>query len=287
MQKRWAVIGASGLVGNALYHELEKRKELVVGTYYSNPFTGGTFLDIESHDHVNMFVDSIRSNTTFVPAAIAHVDRCETDKHTHKVNVKDTSYLVQALNKAGSKVVFFSSGYVFDGTKGSYIPEDYPNPINLYGVQKVKTELATIASSPDNLIVRTIGVFGKELARKNFAYQVHDALVAKRTIYVPDDQWMSPIHATDLANLSINASNNVRGIVHIVGNYSLTKYTFAVEVARMFGLSDEYIVGLSSEKMRQKAQRPKMCILSHGQRSAYSLPYPDFIDGLRKFRNEM
>lgn len=287
MVKRWAVIGASGLVGSALQKELKKRKEAVVGTFCSTVVPDAKHLDIQDYDAVDQFVAIERPNVAFVPAAIANVDRCETDKLTHKINVRDTVYLIQALNDVGAKVVFFSSGYVFDGTQGSYIPDDSPNPINLYGVQKVKTELATIESSPNNLIVRTIGVFGKEEARKNFAYQVHDALVAKRTIYVPNDQWMSPIHAEDLASLSINAANNTRGIVHIVGNYSCTKYHFALEVAKMFGLSDEFIVPLSSEEMKQKARRPKMCILSHGQRSSYSLPYPDFIDGLRKFRDEM
>ena|SRR5690348_6139265 len=287
MVKRWAVIGASGLVGSYLLQELKHRREQVVGTYCANPFPDGVYLDIESPDQVDRFVDREHPNVVFVPAAIAHVDKCETDAHTHKVNVHDTVYLIRTLNRAGAKIIFFSTGYVFNGEQGSYIPEDDPKPINMYGLQKVKTEMATIASHPNNLIVRTIGVFGKELNRKNFAYQVHDALASKRTIYVPNDQLMSPIHAKDLANISINAANNTRGIVHIVGNYSCTKYTFAVEVAKIFGLSDEYIVGLSSEEMKQKAKRPKFCILSHGQRSSYSLPYPDFIDGLKRFRDEI
>jgi dTDP-4-dehydrorhamnose reductase len=58
---------------------------------------------------------------------------------------------------AGAPVVYFSTDYVFDGTKGeSYVESDEPNPISVYG----KTKLAGETEVEEGWIVRSSWLFG-------------------------------------------------------------------------------------------------------------------------------
>ena len=56
-------------------------------------------------------------------------------------NKTAVSNLVEIAKKYNTKLIHFSSDYVFDGTKGNlYTEEDKPNPLNEYGKSKLAGE---------------------------------------------------------------------------------------------------------------------------------------------------
>jgi dTDP-4-dehydrorhamnose reductase len=177
------------------------------------------------------------------------------------------------------RVIFFSSSYVFDGNSAApYTVWDTPHPLQQYGIHKLISEKAVL-SNQENVVIRTVGVFGDEDARKNFACQVLDSLSAGEPIHVPEDQTFNPIESNNLANLSVRmAESGFSGLLHIAGQEVVSKYDFALDVAQMFSLDRSMIHPVSGHK-RGTAIRPKnACLVNSVQANNYE-------DSLRVFYN--
>jgi dTDP-4-dehydrorhamnose reductase len=70
-------------------------------------------------------------------AAYTSVVGAETDKQLcYDTNVTGT----RNLARTGIPIIYISTEYVFDGEKGNYSEEDYPNPKNFYGLTKLLGE---------------------------------------------------------------------------------------------------------------------------------------------------
>ena len=274
MDRPILVLGASGLVGRYLYSNLKKKygKKYVIGSYCinANSVPGGKFMDLYSPLIIKKQIKELNPRAIFLSAGITNVDRCETDSFTHEVNVVGSKAVVDAARECNSDVIFFSTGYVFSGLKSTpYIEVDVPEPNTQYGKQKLQVEKYLMFGIPNFYIIRTNGVFGgNDSQRKNFACQIVDNIAAERVVNVPDDQFMNPIHANDLAFRSIYLwERGVAGLHHVAGDESITKLEFAYRVAKSQNLPTSMIKGTSSSHMKQSAKRPRMS-------SIYSV-YPD------------
>lgn len=282
-----AVIGANGLVGHALMRFLDG-----VGTYRNckdNLIEGKTYeyLDITDKAKVDEFFAKHKPHRTFLAAANPYVDGCE-NLETDKVNILGIQNVISAAHLNSSLLVFFSSSYVFDGeNQVAYRTKDETFPVNRYGRQKEQIE--NILKNREGLqwlIIRTVGVFGHEGTPKNFVSQVYRAVKENRKIHVPSDQTMNPIHAMDLARLSVRLSDRYScEVFHVAGDKCLSKYDFAVNIAYKLGCKKPHdlIVGMRSEDMKQLANRPKNGCLDCGQLPARAMSIPKFEKGLWKY----
>lgn len=292
MKKSVAVVGATGLVGSYLFSKLKKQEKdghpiTVVGTGYRQLGRNITHLDLLDFEAVDNFLDTHMPRVLFMPAAFTNVDLCQSDAMAYRMNVLATKYIIELASHRNCKVVFFSSGYVFDGTKSSfYDTDDAPNPLNNYGVQKLKGEMYTM-SNPSNLVIRTMGVFGKETARKNFVYSVLDNMATGKTVHVPDDQYMCPIHASALAEVAIRmVEMNECGIVHVNGETCVSKYEFAKMITDMMDVDNGFLRPVSTENLRQPALRPSNACMTN----TYSFDYRHMLNlkqGLKRVAYEL
>jgi dTDP-4-dehydrorhamnose reductase len=88
-------------------------------------------------------------------AAYTDVARAERDREAcWAVNVTGSRLVARASKDAGSRLVHFSSDYVFDGERGMYSESDAPNPSNYYSLTKVVAEEAA-RGGRHPVIVRT------------------------------------------------------------------------------------------------------------------------------------
>lgn len=269
MKTSVAVVGASGLVGSYLYSILKKREIdgqpiTVVGTQYSQVQRGLRYLDITNYEEVDEFLETHLPKVIFIPAAVTNVDKCETDSNTYVTNVVAMRYLLSLCNHRNIKPVFFSSGYVFSGNENKlYTEDDTPLPINQYGQQKFIIE-NVVLENPSGLVIRTMGVFGKETARKNFAYAVSDNILLGKDVYVPVDQYMCPIHAAALAEIAVRLVEiDDTGIRHVNGDTVVSKFEFAKMLVDEFRLDKTKLVGVDSKKLKQPAKRPMYATLKN------------------------
>ena len=69
------------------------------------------------------------------------------------LNIIGTCNVVKACEKLKIKLIYFSTGYVYPGTKGNYTEEDSINPINKYAISKLGGECA-VKMYNNSLILR-------------------------------------------------------------------------------------------------------------------------------------
>lgn len=274
------IIGAQGLVGSALTRCLPKALQ---GIPMEASEPNQVYIDIMKYETLFKVFSNYRPDVVYLAAAIAHVDKCE-DYGTSVVNVRGSTTVLRLCEQFESKFVFYSSSYVFDGNKDApYLESDEVNPLQSYGKQKCTVEDLISDSDAEWLILRTVGVFGTERKKKNFAKQVISSVFSGKTVYAPDDQWMNPILSNDLARISVKlAESKAQGVVHVAGDTCITKYEFAKRIAGYFGYADR-VIPVSSDKMNQRAPRPKMGCLDCSSLLDYGIEIPSFNAGIQKF----
>ena len=69
------------------------------------------------------------------------------------LNIIGTANVVKACKKFGIKLVYMSTGYVYNGTKGNYSEEDGLKPFNNYGWSKLGGECSALMYK-NSLILR-------------------------------------------------------------------------------------------------------------------------------------
>ncbi|MFH0764964.1 MAG: SDR family oxidoreductase [Calditrichota bacterium] len=192
-------------------------------------------------------------------AAMTGVDRCELERETcWKINVEATDTVVTGAVKTGARVVFISTDYVFDGSAGPYSESDSPNPINYYGRSKLAAENLVRGGGAPHIIFRTIVLYGAAInANACFLTWLLGKLRLNRQVFIVTDQWGNATLADDLASaVERGVLLGREGLFHVGGRDYLTRFEFAVRVARFFGLDESLIQPITTDKLQQPAKRP-------------------------------
>ncbi len=132
-------------------------------------------------------IKSLQKNIRkFKPEIIIHLASLSRPMKIHEndinksidLNIIGTSNVVKICNKFNIKLIFFSTGYVYPGTKGNYKETDPLLPWNNYGWSKLGAE-AAVQMYKNSLIVRAcmtekpfIHKFAYSNVKSNFIY--HD-----------------------------------------------------------------------------------------------------------------
>jgi dTDP-4-dehydrorhamnose reductase len=284
MDKRILVLGATGLVGSALMRGFEHKSDVkVLGTYCTQPTMGYSFVDMREPKSLISLLSMFSPNDIYVPAAMTNVDKCETESSARKVNVDAIDLLVRYSASHPCRIIFFSSSFVFDGQMKdrSYSVYDRPMPLNEYGLQKLISERTVLNASANNIVVRTVGVFGPDETRKNFGYQVVDSINMRKIFIAPTDQIINPILSDDLAMSTIRAAEmGYVGVLHVAGSEGVSKYEFALDIAKTFELGTQLIHPTVSKEMHKMARRPVNGCLNNS-----IAPNFEYFKSLERFRD--
>ncbi len=230
-------------------------------------------VDIRQADAVSGFIESERPALVFNCAAYNQVDRAETEAaEALLVNGLATRNLALACAQAGSKLVHFSTDYVFDGEAGRpYTEEDRPHPINAYGVSKLSGEFYARAYLEDTLILRTCGVFGPEgihTAHGNFVETMLRHAHAGRPLRVVSDTIASPAFAPALAEKAVALANaGASGLYHAGGGEAVSWFDFARLIFDVSQIEANLEVTTRAE-YSSAAARPRFSALSNARLEA-------------------
>lgn len=274
------IVGARGLVGSALSKQLPNA---ILGNPVEAKNPNERYTDITKYESLFKVFSNERPDVVYLAASMAHVDKCEDSQGADVTNIRGATTVLRLCEMFGSKLIYFSSSYVFNGEKKEpYTTQDETCPINHYGVQKETVERTILSSDAKYVIVRTVGVYGAERLNKNFAKQVLSAIFSGKTVYAPSDQLMNPILSDDLARITIRLADKYQGLFHVAGDTCLSKYEFARKIAKPFGL-DGMIEAKTTDEMKQIAKRPMNGCLDCGSLTSIGLFVPSFDAGLSRF----
>ena len=254
--KRILVTGASGQLGRAFIRKSrEKHNVLGTGRRYSDlcPFKKG---DITDRKFIKEIVGDYTPDVIVHFAAMTGVDECEQNPcAAESVNIASVEWI---LNEFSGYFIFISTDYVFDGKDGPYSEKAKTNPINVYGKTKFEAESIIRSHAKKWLILRTNVLFDyTEWTTASFVNWVVRSLRNRKSISVVLDQFNNPIWTDHLAQI-INSlmEIEVTGLYHSGSIEYISRYDFALMIAKKFELDHSLILPITTKALNQRALRP-------------------------------
>jgi dTDP-4-dehydrorhamnose reductase len=223
--KKILMIG-SGLLGSKLAGIVVNEFTMLT-TYKEHPPTTENYksyyLDIINERDVTVLIKKLNPNYIIHTAALTDVDHCERDKRlAWNINVEGTKHIAEASKETGAKLIYISTDYVFDGEKGMYKENDPTNPIDYYGKTKLQGE-KVVNGLRDYIIVRPSVLYG----------------------------------ADNLAELILTLIEKEEcGIFHLSGSERISRFDFALKIAKIFDLNTDLIKPIASDQLNWIAKRP-------------------------------
>lgn len=274
IRMRITVFGATGMLGKALMSQWKDDEITGLGSLQA---------DLRNPDQVSRAVSSTTPDWVVLAAAYTDVDGCEINPTlASAVNTQGAVNVAKAAVQAGSKLLFVSTDYVFDGGNRAPYEIDHPRkPINAYGKSKADAEEAIAAITQEHCIVRTSWLFGA--GGKCFPDTILKLAASRSEIDVVNDQRGCPTHTVDLANAIIRLCHaDARGIVHCTNRGGCTWFDFASEIVHQ-AKSDTRIRPTTSERFVRPAERPKYSVLSPASLQKYGIEMPEWKDAVAAY----
>ena len=244
------VVGASGFVGRyAVRRLVDTLGHNVLGTFLSRPpetiDNSWRRVDLTNDAEVECAFRAFQPDVVLHLAAMADVGACERERETATVvNVAATATISRLCRQFGSRLVFVSTEYVFDGVRGFYREGDSPNPITHYGRTKWDAEREIERLAADWSVVRTSIVYGwPATGRRNFVPWLLDRLQKGQRYSAATDVLRTPVYVEHLVDgISSLIETHHPGVHHVAGRDWVGMYDFAVAVADGFGLDRSLVI---------------------------------------------
>jgi dTDP-4-dehydrorhamnose reductase len=278
---RVTLFGASGLLGQELVHELSgnelssEREQLTA--------VSSKDADVRDRARVRAVIRDSLPDWILLSAAYTDVDGCESNRDlAFAVNCEGAVNVAQTAREAGSRLMFLSTDYVFDGSKRSpYETSDARNPTSVYGESKAQAEERLIEILPEVCIARTSWLFGH--GGKCFPATILKLASTRPEISVVNDQRGSPTFTRDLASALVKLCRaSASGIVHVTNSGNCTWYEFAAEIVRASGMRTK-VKPVTTAEFPRPARRPAYSVLSPDSLHAYNIHMPEWQDALRRY----
>jgi dTDP-4-dehydrorhamnose reductase len=212
----------------------------------------------------------VRPRVILHAGAWTDVDGAEIDEaKAELVNVAGTRNVV-AL---GAPVVYFSTDYVFDGTKREpYLESDEPDPLSAYG----RTKLLGEREVREGWIVRSSWLFG--WTGENFVRTMLRLGERQDEVRVVHDQRGCPTYVGHLAAAVPELLRLPGGVWHVAAGGDCTWAEFAQATFEEAGLACR-VVPIATEELARPAARPAYSVLRSEREGAPRLPH--WREGLR------
>lgn len=277
------LIGKNGQLGS------EIDKQSVERGYNVHSF-GHEELDITDSEKVKREIESFAPDVVINASALHVVPQCEEKpEKAFLVNAISLKPIVQFCSEKNVKFVHYSTDYVFDGLKGStYVEEDKPSPVQMYGISKAAGEYVALAYSKTSIIIRSNGVYGGKhgsMAKKgNFALNILEQARKEKIIEVAKEQIVNPTYTVDLAKASLDLieHKNISGIYHLASEGYCSWAEFAQEIVKDKGLPTK-IIPVNREGMAGKLRRPFFSALANIKAKKLGVILPTWQDAIKRY----
>ena len=238
---RFAVTGASGLLGSNLALELTRSGHQVTALFrrHAIHMEGVTAApcDLTDSAAVSQLLAAARPDWIVHCAAATDLDWCETHAvECLRINAEVPGEIAAIARTIGSGMIHVSTDAVFDGLTGGYRETDRPSPVNHYGRSKALGEVDVLRELPGALILRT-NIYGWNLQPKTSLAEWALAQL-RRGLPVPGfgDVVFSPVLANTMAGWIVELIQGRRtGIYHLASRDHLSKADFLRLIAEVFG----------------------------------------------------
>jgi dTDP-4-dehydrorhamnose reductase len=229
-----AIIGVNGQLGADLQKTFSAGHEVKGLTH--------TDIEITDIDNVKEVLAAVKPDVVLNTAAYHVVPQCEQapDK-AFAVNGTGVLNLAKVCSDLGTKLVHYSTDYVFDGKKGEpYVEDDYCNPLNVYAASKLAGESFALNYSDKAFVIRVSGIYGTVPCRAkggNFITTMLKLAKEKPEVKVVNDEILTPTPTSAIAaNTASLIDSDAFGLYHMTCEGEVSWYEFATIIWETLGL---------------------------------------------------
>lgn len=273
------ITGAGGMLGSDLATVLSSRHEVRglgrhAAPHLEIPFQVG---DASNFGLIQELVQKQKPEVILHAAAMTGVDRCESHRsEALRGNLETTRCVTEAANRVRALMIYFSTDFVFDGTKnGPYTEEDVPCPISVYGESKLLGERYIRMRGRRYLILRTSWLFGAH--GDNFPKKVLKQAEARKPLKVISDQRGNPTFTRDLAEavagileaLPQKEKTSGNQIFHVTNEGDVSRYDLACAILKKRNYPAELASPVTTAEVHFPAARPRNSVLSSEKAKAH------------------
>lgn len=281
------LLGASGQVGRALLRQ--------VPTSVAVTALGRAELDITDEARVQQAVEGHHPRWILNAAAFTAVDAAEgAPEAAHAVNATAVSHLARAAERAGARLLHFSTDFVFDGASSLPLaPDARTGPLSVYGASKLAGEQRARAENPESIVLRTSWVHAAD--GRNFVRAMLGLMATRPRVSVVCDQIGSPTWSTGVARTAwrLVEIDAPAGIHHWCDAGVASWYDFAVAIQeealpRGLLVRPVPVLPIRTAEYPTSARRPAFSVLdATGTRALTGLPATHWRTHLRRMLDEL
>ncbi|MEM7182213.1 MAG: dTDP-4-dehydrorhamnose reductase [Spirochaetota bacterium] len=260
--------GALGMLGSEISQQMQDLAVPVLRVDIDD-------LDICDRDSVEEFVRANKPKIWINCSAYTAVDRCEEDPQHMQVNGEALRAVADICLQYNTKLVHFSTDYVFSGQFDAPIPEEQATaPLNAYGRGKLIGEEHILATPGlEYLIFRIQWLYGQN--GKNFVDTLLGLSKDREELKVVNDQIGRPTSTKFVSQCVLAAlEEGLSGIYHLGPQKYCSWYEFA-----SFFLRDSKckVLPIPSEEYPTPAKRPGFSVLAVEKFAGEFVQAPGFL----------
>ncbi|MCW3170519.1 dTDP-4-dehydrorhamnose reductase [Chryseobacterium sp. 09-1422] len=277
------VTGANGQLGSEIK---------VLSDAYPNDsfiFVDKDLMPLDNLEEVRKVLDFEKPQVIISAGAYTAVDLAESEVElVDTINHLSVAVMAEWTLRNQAKLIHISTDYVFDGNQEEPLTEEQPtDPVNFYGLSKLRGEIAITQSGADAVVIRTAWVYSSFGA--NFVKTMIRLMCERDEINVISDQVGSPTYARDLAQVILDIIHSQKwenGIYHYSNEGKISWYDFAVEIKRLKKL-DCNINAIPTVQYPTPAKRPKFSLLDKTKiKKQFEVVVPDWKSSLIEMLNK-
>jgi dTDP-4-dehydrorhamnose reductase len=238
IQTNIVIFGKNGQVGSNLIRLFAKESNFNINAYSSKDVD---FTDLSTLDN---FLNNLSKKPDFIinAAAYTNVDKAEEEQElADLINHQAVAIIAKYCKKNGTKLIHYSTDYVFDGSGSEPFTEDNTEnlkPLNHYGKTKLLGEQAIINSCCNHIILRISWVYDNNPNSKNFVNTITKLAKERETLNIVNDQIGSPTSADFVAENTIKLikkllkypRQSLKEIYHLNNGEYISWYQFALKI---------------------------------------------------------
>jgi dTDP-4-dehydrorhamnose reductase len=269
-KKRALITGGSGLLALNWSASIRDSWDVTLGTHRHVVELAGTNscpLNLDSQFHLTAQLQQLKPDLVIHTAGLTSVDQCERYPDlAHQANAQIARNVAQATAAYGASLIHISTDHLFAGQDSLCRESDQIQPVNEYARTKALAELWVQESHSNALIIRTNFFGWGHQYRESFSDWLIHNLRAGKSLTLFDDVFFTPILADTVAlNAHALLDRGASGVFHLVGDERLSKYDFALKLAKHFDLPVNLINRAQLALAELLAPRPHDMSLDNGK----------------------
>jgi dTDP-4-dehydrorhamnose reductase len=239
------VLGASGLLGAAIYRHLVSTGEFAI---YGTARSDSSLIRMQANKSELSFIID-KTNPDYIINCIASLRKSKTLRgniELFKINSIFPRQLARISQERGTFIIHFSTNAVFHGHSGSYHESSLRVPSSLYGLSKLLGE-----PRAQNVLVLRTSFIGLGSRDNSIASRIRNA--PKNSLITGfENQYWNGVSTGILAKLCaglIRGSRRSGGISHFHASSTISRYELIRMIAKRISREDLRIQRSSSRRL--------------------------------------